>query len=146
MVNPAFCVPVACRVTVVQPAGSGPVLGSLTALTICGAVSGGASVPVPVDDVPAEDELPDGVLVVLCRSSTMVAAPAPAPSTASSTSASHNPVRRLRGAAAARLLDGPGEPDHGADPAAPAEPGRAPAEPDPAPADPDPDPGPPPDQ
>src|SRR5579859_5535677 len=145
MVNPAFCVPVACRVTVVHPAGSGPVLGSLTALTIWGAVSGGASVPVPVDDVPGEDEPPDGVLVVLCRSSTMVAAPAPAPSTASSTSASHNPVRRLRGAAAARLLDGPGEPVHGADPAAPpepptppepAEPDRAPAEPAPAPAEP----------
>src|SRR5579863_7339646 len=108
MVNPAACGPAAGWVTVVHPAGSGPVLGSLIALTIWGAVSDGARVPVPVDDVPC-DEPPFGVLVVPCRSSTMVAAPAPAPSTASSTSASHNPVRRLRGAAAARrLLDGGG--------------------------------------
>ena len=73
----------------------------LIASTIC-SVAGG-SVPVPVD----ADELtggllpcPDGVLDVLCRSSTMVAAPAPAPSTASRIRAIHRPVRRLRGAGA----------------------------------------------
>src|SRR5580700_10300830 len=115
MVKPAASVPVAGRLSVVHPAGSGPVVCSLTALTICGAVSGGASVPVPVED----DEPPDGVLVVLFRSSTMVAAPAPAPSTASSTRASHNPVRRLRGpagAGAGRPPGGAADPAHGATP------------------------------
>src|SRR5208282_3778237 len=91
MLKPAVSVPVAGRVNLVQPAGSGPVVCSLIALTICGAVSAGAS-----DGVAGDDEPPSGVPVVPCRSSTMVAAPAPAPSTASSTSASHNPVRRLR--------------------------------------------------
>src|SRR5580693_9913485 len=122
MVKPAVSAPVAGRLTVVHPAGSGPVVYSLTALTICGAVSTGASVPVPVED----DEPPDGVPVVLCRSSTMVAAPAPAPSTASSTSASHNPVRRLRGPAGAGAGAGAGRrPGGAADPAHGAAPGPA---------------------
>src|SRR5580704_7662680 len=129
MVKPAASVPVAGRVLVVHPAGSGPVVFSLTALTICGAVSCGASVPVPVED----DEPPGGVLVVSCRSSTMAAAPAPAPSTASSTSTSHNPVRRLRGpagAGAGRLPGGAADPAHGAapGPADGAEPGHGCAE------------------
>src|SRR5580693_445703 len=123
MVKPAASVPVAGRLTVVHPAGSGPVVCSLTALTICGAVSGGASVPVPdEDDVAGDDEPPSGVLVVSLRSSTMVAAPAPAPSTASSTSASHNPVRRLRRLARAGAGRPPGG---GADPAHGAVPGSA---------------------
>src|SRR5580704_3047448 len=117
MLNPAASVPVAGRVTVVHPAGSGPVVCSLMALTICGAVSCGASVPVPVED---DDELPVGVPGVSGRSSTMAAAPAPAPSTASSTSTSHNPVRRLRGRPAAgagrRPPDGGADPGHGAVP------------------------------
>src|ERR1700722_1744449 len=98
MVKPAVSVPVACRVTVVHLAGGG----------------------VPVEDVPGDDELPVGVPVVSCRSSTMVAAPAPAPSTASSTSASHSLLRCLRGrpgAAAGRLLDGAAWPVHGGAPA-----------------------------
>src|ERR1700723_1567139 len=93
MVKPAASVPVARRVTVVHPAGSAPVVCSLIALTICGAVSDGGS----DEDVAGDDVLPFGVPVVSCRSSTMVAAPAPAPSTASSTSASHSLDRRLRG-------------------------------------------------
>src|ERR1700726_4322382 len=112
MLKPAASVPVAGRVSVVHPAGSGPVVCSLIALTICGAVSGGASVPVPVED--DDDEPPAGVLVVSDRSSTMAAAPPPAPSTASSPSASHNPVRRLRGRPAAGAGRRP--PDGGADP------------------------------
>src|SRR5271154_3366220 len=108
MVKPAASVPVACRVTVVHPAGSGPVVCSLIALTICGAVSAGGS----VEDVAGDDVLPFGVPVVSCRSSTMVAAPAPAPSTASSTSASHNLDRRLRGPAG----EAAGGPAHGAGP------------------------------
>src|ERR1700722_5598090 len=98
MVKPAVSVPVACRVTVVHLAGGG----------------------VPVEDVPGDDELPVGVPVVSCRSSTMVAAPAPAPSTASSTSASHSPVRRWRGPAGPRAGRPPGgaaAAAHGADPA-----------------------------
>src|SRR5580692_10459050 len=122
MVKPAASVPVAGRLTVVHPAGSGPVVCSLTALTIWGAVSAGASVPVPgEDDVAGDDEPPSGVPVVLFRSSTMAAAPAPAPSTASSTSTSHNPVRRLRGpagagAGAGRRPGGAADPAHGAAP------------------------------
>src|SRR5580704_10561176 len=130
MLNPAASVPVAGRVTVVHPAGSGPVVCSLMALTICGAVSCGASVPVPVED---DDELPVGVPGVPGRSSTMAAAPAPAPSTASSTSTSHNPVRRLRGrpaAGAGRPPGGAADPGHGAVPCPAAAPGPA-ADPEP---------------
>ena len=75
----------------------------LIALTSCS--EAGGSPAVDADDggwlpgalvVPC----PFGVLAGLCRSSTMVVAPAPAPSTASSTRAifHHSPDRRLRGA------------------------------------------------
>src|SRR5215472_11479001 len=98
MVKPAVWVPVAWCVTVAQPAGSGPGC-RLTASTIC-SVAGGR-VPADPDELTGGllPPCPDGVLLVLCRSSTMAPAPAPAPSTASSTRAIHMPVRRLRGAA-----------------------------------------------
>src|ERR1700733_10929063 len=97
MVKPAASVPVACRFTVVHPAGGEPLVCSLIALTICGAVSAGGS----VEDVAGDDGLPFGGPVVSCRSSTMVAGPAPAPRPASTPRASHTLARRVRGRAGA---------------------------------------------